>query len=411
MKKVLLLALAGLVATGMIACKKESDGKITLNPASLTFEYGDEAKTVTVSGKNWKILPGYEEWITVEKQSGKLIVTVDDYSGLSQRQGSVTIANGDDSKTLTVIQRGADPNINVTPDDLEFTYTGGDSEKKTVNVTAEAEWDATTEDEWLHIEKAADGLSFTVTADLWGGVESREGSIVVDNGATQKPITVTQGAATLNVAEAVEFLFGDGVDEKTVAVESDLEWTLNPKSTWIKVTKSGDSFIVKPDANNSGGPREGYIDVSNGNGGLRTIAVIQADLPQTYTADRIAVRRWTGYFAVTLISGPNNTPENRQLVMNIAFPQGDPRAEDVPAGIYTGIPNNEGTGVNLVDSNHKTGIPAAVKGYTEARVIYEGGKGGATITARVAFPADPANPAGAQEAWVMTFTGTYSVRL
>ncbi len=347
------------VAAGIVACKEKPDGPIELNPkAFLTFEAGTGMKPVAVDGKNWKVTveAAYEEWIDVEKISGKQFeVTVQANPDMQPRTGSVIVANGEDSKTLEIRQAGIDSDITVEPT-LTIEADGGDTYKKTVTVTAEAAWEVDSEDGWLTVEKAADGLSFAVVAVPWGGKEPRTGTIVVDNGVTQEPIEVTQQAGTFEMEEEVMFNWGDELYEYTVEVESNLAgWTatvMSDYTSWLEITKNADNFIIKPKVNDTGAPRTGIITVSNGD------ADVIVEVTQRYTevivgtAGSISKYTSSGYWNFIIqnnVSGGQaiGQPGFRALNIYWQYPAGATPPTDITPGTYYKVTETNPVGIRI----------------------------------------------------------------
>lgn len=109
MKKIysfLALTLAGIIGAGMISCEKEKtiepDGKIELSTEKVVFtlEAGEESVEV-LSGKNWAATSA-QDWIQIEPSeiSFKIVVT----EATEERTGTVTVKNGEDTKTVSVTQ-------------------------------------------------------------------------------------------------------------------------------------------------------------------------------------------------------------------------------------------------------------------------------------------------------------------
>ncbi len=186
--KAFIIALAGVFAAGITACdpsNEKNDGPLKVEPSSLEFTAEGGEQTVVVTGNGWKATDDLE-WAGIQSKDGEFVVTVIANETKALRSGKITVANNNDTKTVTVVQQGLST-LQVTPEELLFS---GGGEVKTVNVTSESEWDATTEADWLQIKKK-EGM-FEVTASVNSGEEEREATITVENKKDSATITVTQ---------------------------------------------------------------------------------------------------------------------------------------------------------------------------------------------------------------------------
>lgn len=185
--KAFIIALTGVLAAGMTACSSdnntENDGPLEVSPSSLEFDAEGGDLTVEITGKGWKATKDVE-WVGIQNKEGEIVVTTIPNDAKEQRSGAITIKNNNDTKTVAVTQRGLSTLSVVS----ELTLAGG-GETKTVTVTSETAWEATTQADWLEITKG-DG-SFTVTAGVNEG-EERSATIIVENEEDSATIAVTQ---------------------------------------------------------------------------------------------------------------------------------------------------------------------------------------------------------------------------
>lgn len=89
------------------------------------------------------------------------------------------------------------PSLKVEPASLElFSAEGGASEVQTVSVTANREWKANCEEDWIHVEPASGPASAEVqTVSIYVDENpdmQRSAEVVFTIGVTEKPVTVTQ---------------------------------------------------------------------------------------------------------------------------------------------------------------------------------------------------------------------------
>lgn len=89
------------------------------------------------------------------------------------------------------------PSLKVEPASLEmFSKQGGESEVQTVSLTANREWKANCEEDWIHVEPAsgpasADVQTVSVYVDENGEMQ-RSAEVIFTIGVTEKSVTVTQ---------------------------------------------------------------------------------------------------------------------------------------------------------------------------------------------------------------------------
>lgn len=83
--------------------------------------------------------------------------------------------------------------LTVEPPTLDFTSEGGE---KTVTVSSSSEWEASSDQSWLTVAKAADGKNFTAVAEANGSTDNARTAIVtVSNKAKSVNINVGQDKA------------------------------------------------------------------------------------------------------------------------------------------------------------------------------------------------------------------------
>lgn len=83
--------------------------------------------------------------------------------------------------------------LTVEPSTLAFTSEGGE---KTVTVSSSCEWEASSDQSWLTVAKAADGKSFTATAEANESTDdSRTAIVTVTNKTKSRTVNIAQDKA------------------------------------------------------------------------------------------------------------------------------------------------------------------------------------------------------------------------
>ena len=141
---------------------------ITLSEESISFQaVGAEAQVIDVMADNceaWDVAIMEGEWLTVEKietdEQIAIRVSVEDNTAEESRETTVYVSGNTAMAELTVTQLGFAPALSADPKEIKFETAGGES---TVAVTANVEWEATTEAEWLTVTETEGGITIAAT--------------------------------------------------------------------------------------------------------------------------------------------------------------------------------------------------------------------------------------------------------
>lgn len=111
---VLAITLACVFAIGMTACEGTGGGGgLNVNPGTLEFPWAGGSEYVTVTGSDWTVTAS--AGITVVKEGNSVKVTV--AAATANKNGTVTVSNSSDSKTINIKQV-------LKADDMVGTWTG-----------------------------------------------------------------------------------------------------------------------------------------------------------------------------------------------------------------------------------------------------------------------------------------------
>lgn len=172
--------------------------------------------------------------------------------------------------------------LTVNPSSLSYTAAG---ESKTVTVTSNTSWTATSSANWLTISPSSGSNNGTITAVAAANTSSsqRTATITVSGSGITRTISVTQAGVSYNLTVNPSSLSytADG-ESKTVTVTSNTSWTATSSASWLTVSPASGSnngtITAVAAANTSTQQRTATITVS-GSGITRTVSVTQAGAP------------------------------------------------------------------------------------------------------------------------------------
>lgn len=277
------------------------DPTLTVDPGELSFTVEGGIETVTVASElEWNAVAN-ADWITVDKTDSGVTVTVGTNESVDIRTGSIAVNNGENEKNIAVVQAAAPAPalLEVDPEELNFHST---DDAKVVIVTSEEEWTAVADTDWITVDEIEGG--FNVAVSINESFESRSGSIVVNNGETEKTVAVTQGGVIAGLEvdpEKLQFIVQGG--SKTVTVASETEWSVSSDSEWLTVVKTGESeFKATAAGNNSGTARVAVVTVTNTNNSKVVNIEQAAPTAIILTPDKLEMGSFSDSQAVTVIS-------------------------------------------------------------------------------------------------------------
>ena len=260
---------------------------LTVSPSSLSYAAAGGSKTVTVTSNTSWTATSSASWLTLSPASGSNNGTITAVAAAntssSQRTATITVsANGVSSQTISVTQSGVSYNLTVNPSSLSYTAAG---ESKTVTVTSNTSWTATSSANWLTVSPASGSNNGTITAVAAANTSSsqRTATITVSGSGITRTISVTQAGVSYNLTvNPTSLSYTANGETKTVTVTSNTSWTATSSASWLTVSPASGSnngtITAVAAANTSTQQRTATITVS-GSGITRTINVTQAGAP------------------------------------------------------------------------------------------------------------------------------------
>ena len=203
-KLLLLLAMLGMMMTaceGGGGIEEENGGtpstpKIELSQQNIEIGFEPAEYEVTVTSPYAWEATSKNNWIVVDTPNciagdEKLKFTTLRNEEEQERKGTITLKNTDYNLVaeLYVTQKAFVPAITIEPETLTFAVEGGTQE---IAITANFEYEFSTEVDWLTIDKSENGISVTVPNYVEVGERTAKITISRDKYSISETISVTQ---------------------------------------------------------------------------------------------------------------------------------------------------------------------------------------------------------------------------
>ena len=260
-------------------------------PGQFGAKGGELSITVTASGA-WAVNKSAgSDWLTISPESGKAGTTnvalkATENTATEPRTASISVWSGDITKKVEVTQAGANREISLDTNSLEFTSAGG---SKTFKITTNTSWTVESDQTWCSVSPTSGSNDGSVTVKVGENstTAERTATITVKSDAGDQTVKVTQSGVspmlTLNIDD-MEFAAGSG--SKIFSIKSNTTWAVSSDKNWCSVSPtsgSGDgSVTVSVDENTSSSSRTATITVESATI-KSTLAVTQNGVTPTPT--------------------------------------------------------------------------------------------------------------------------------
>ena len=218
--------------------------KIELAQQSVEVEFEPAEYEVGVTSPfSWEATTK-NDWIVVESERGiagdeKLKFTTLRNEEEKERKGTITLKNRDYNLVaeLYITQKAFVPDeMIIEPESLAFAVEGG---KQEIAITANFEYEYSTNADWLTIKKSEKGISVTAQNNV--EVENRTAEITISNEkyGVSKVVNVTQGAFVPAITiepESLAFAVEGGTQE--IAITANFEYEYSTNADWLTIKKS-----------------------------------------------------------------------------------------------------------------------------------------------------------------------------
>ena len=269
------------------------DGAAThfeITPTTITFTSKGESKSISImSNQPWTVSSD-ASWLKLSDNSGTgdatLSVTAEENTSTSSRSSTIIFKAGGKDYTVSVMQEGATPFFNVSPESLSFSSS---SESKSITVTSNLSWAASSDVSWLTLSNSS-GLgkaTLTLTTEANTSTNSRSGTVTFSAGGKTYTVSVSQAGAdpTFSVTPTT-LSFTASAGSKSVSITSNTSWTASSDGSWLTLSKSAGegnaTLSLTVEENTSISSRTGTVTFKS-SGKDYTVSVTQTGADPTFS--------------------------------------------------------------------------------------------------------------------------------
>ena len=192
--------------------QKAFEPKITIEPDNLTFAVEGGTQEITITANFEYKFSTQDNWLTIKKSQNGITITAPNNAEFENRSAEITFSNEKYaiSKVVKVMQGASVPTITIDPECLTFVTEGGTQE---IAITANFEYQFSTDADWLTIKKSKNGINITSTANCEFEERTANITILSEKYEVLKTISVTQKGIS---AESKNIIFYTSSDSKVV---------------------------------------------------------------------------------------------------------------------------------------------------------------------------------------------------
>ena len=255
-------------------------GTLSVSPSSLEYqanESGTKTVSVTTNSKDGWNATTETSWITLSKKDNTLEVKVGEYTGSSERTGSIKVTAGNAPEKTITVKQAAEATLSVSPKSLDFHF---EDDVDYINVTTNVDdWTYSKSASWITLTKQSNKLAVAVSKNT--SSSERTSSIKITAGNKEATVTVTQAAEnviTISTSpSSLSFGSSNPADQYIQVSTNASTWTTTTPVSWLTLTKSGQSLRVKATTNSNTAARSATITFNADNGkATATVSVSQS---------------------------------------------------------------------------------------------------------------------------------------
>lgn len=282
----------------------------------------------------WKITNPASDWLEVSPMEGSGDATVtfkakENPTSDKVRTALLSLQSMDAdysfSHSLTVNQGRANSVLNLSDQTFELTR---EAQIKTVSVTANTDWKATSSEDWVHLTKQSD-TSLEIKVDENNESAERTAYITI-SGSKSSEIKIVQSGVSVTPGQTnVEFTRES--QTKTVTVSSNYKWQASCSANWISLKSSPETgkLSITVTENNGTTDRTANISVSNSNTSIKVVQhgymfedlISELDFENKSSTKKLSIKTdgaWTATSNKSWIHvSPNSGNSNAQLSVSV----------------------------------------------------------------------------------------------
>ncbi|MCH5233805.1 MAG: BACON domain-containing protein [Muribaculaceae bacterium] len=263
---------------------------LSIIPNSFSVYNGNSATEdfyVETLSSSWKF-ENYPSWVTIDPTSGD-----------SSENGTLEISENDTSEprstyfylrsnaedwnyeqSVYVSQQGNTPYVNLEETSLEFS---GSYETQIIVVKSNCEWEASTNQNWVTLQKGENGNSLSISVEENPSSSYRNAIVYLSyENKTYANIHLTQFPSEITVSD-LSLDFENTASRYSISIVSESKWEAIVSDSWIQVDPSeggaGELQVnIEVSQNGSVNERIGYVTILTGNESRLQIKIIQKGL-------------------------------------------------------------------------------------------------------------------------------------
>ena len=282
----------------------------------------------------WKITNPASDWLEVSPMEGSGDATVtfkakENPTSDKVRTALLSLQSMDAdysfSHSLTVNQGRANSVLNLSDQTFELTR---EAQTKTVSVTANTDWKATSSEDWVHLTKQSD-TSLEIKVDENNESAERTAYITISGSKSSEIKIIQSGVSVMPGQTYVEF--SRESQTKTVTVSSNYKWQASCSANWISLKSSPETgkLSITVTENNGTTDRTANISVSNSNTSIKVVQhgymfedlISELDFENKSSTKKLSIKTdgaWTATSNKSWIHvSPNSGNSNAQLSVSV----------------------------------------------------------------------------------------------
>ena len=282
-------ALTQMVSVSQIAAAAE----LSLSPLTLSFIAAGETKSVTITSNAEWTATSDMSWLTIsgttmDTGNGSISVVATEQTAAVDRTATITVTAGALTQMVSVSQIAAAAELSLSPLTLSFIAAG---ETKSVTITSNAEWTATSDMSWLTISGTTMDTgngSISVVATEQAAAVGRMATITITAGTLTRMLSISQVAAVAELSlSPLTLSFTAAGETKQLMITSNASWTVTSTATWLTLPTEGTEDevidVVAAEQTATVG-RMATITVETTGGLMRTVSVTQSAVGEALVA-------------------------------------------------------------------------------------------------------------------------------